>query len=233
MMTTRLLLALVLTAFLNLGITWAQTSDTSAKIRTKVEPKVSKISSLGDKMSVIVKVGKDGEVVAVLAVFGPDSVCSNITTQEVVKLRDAAREAALFTHFDPARNNGLPVESVEVIEFEFPTIGSPIPKPDPLSISLWRSQATTQTPGLVAGKPKSIPKPPYPTSARPLRAAGAVSVQVVIETDGNVWSALPVSGHPLLRNAARDAACRATFTPTYVNGAPIRASAILTYNFVP
>ncbi len=72
--------------------------------------------------------------------------------------------------------------------------------------------------GVLNGKATSLPKPPYPPAARAVRAAGAVSVQVLIDESGNVVSASAVSGHPLLRAAAVQAARGAKFSPTQLSG---------------
>ena len=100
---------------------------------------------------------------------------------------------------------------------------APKPKPVPKQISG----------GVLNGKATSLPKPPYPPAARAVRAAGAVSVQVLIDESGNVVSASPVSGHPLLRAAAAQAARGAKFSPTMLSGQPVKVSGVITYNFVP
>jgi TonB family protein len=87
--------------------------------------------------------------------------------------------------------------------------------------------------GVLNGKAMSLPKPPYPPAARAVRASGAVTVQVLIDEQGNVVSANAVSGHPLLRAAAVQAARAATFSPTYLEGRPVKVSGVITYNFVP
>lgn len=87
--------------------------------------------------------------------------------------------------------------------------------------------------GVLNGKATSLPKPPYPPAARAVRAAGAVSVQVLIDENGNVVSASAVSGHPLLRAAAVQAARGARFSPTKLSGQPVKVSGVITYNFVP
>jgi protein TonB len=87
--------------------------------------------------------------------------------------------------------------------------------------------------GVLNGKATSLPKPPYPPAARAVRAAGAVSVQVLIDENGNVVSASAVSGHPLLRAAAAAAARGAKFSPTQLSGQPVKVSGVITYNFVP
>ncbi len=86
--------------------------------------------------------------------------------------------------------------------------------------------------GVLNGKAISLPKPPYPAAARAVGASGAVSVQVLINENGDVVSASAVSGHPLLRAAAAEAARGAKFSPTQLQGMPVKVSGIITYNFV-
>lgn len=97
------------------------------------------------------------------------------------------------------------------------------PKPRPKQISG----------GVLNGKATSLPKPPYPPAARAVRASGAVSVQVLIDESGSVVSASAVSGHPLLRAAAVQAARGARFSPTMLSGQAVKVSGVITYNFVP
>lgn len=87
--------------------------------------------------------------------------------------------------------------------------------------------------GVLNGKAISLPKPPYPPAARAVRASGAVSIQVLIDTTGDVFSAHAVSGHPLLRSVSVTAACGARFAPTTLEGNPVKVSGVITYNFVP
>ena len=87
--------------------------------------------------------------------------------------------------------------------------------------------------GVLNGKATSLPKPPYPAAARAVRAAGAVNVQVTISESGSVVSASAVSGHPLLRQAAEQAARSARFAPTLLSGQPVSVTGVIVYNFVP
>ncbi len=103
----------------------------------------------------------------------------------------------------------------------------PPPPPPP------KAAPKTISGGVLNGKATSLPKPPYPAAARAVRAAGAVSVQVLISETGSVVSANAVSGHPLLRPAAVAAARGARFSPTLLSGQAVKVSGVITYNFVP
>lgn len=87
--------------------------------------------------------------------------------------------------------------------------------------------------GILNGKAVSLPKPEYPAAAKAVKAGGTVSVQVMVDEEGNVISAEAVSGHPLLRSASETAARGAKFSPTLLSGQLVKISGVLTYNFVP
>lgn len=86
--------------------------------------------------------------------------------------------------------------------------------------------------GLLNGKAISLPKAVYPKKAKSAHASGLVTVQVTIDESGKVISAHVVSGHPLLQQAAMEAAYQANFTPTLLMGQPVKVTGIITYNFV-
>jgi periplasmic protein TonB len=86
--------------------------------------------------------------------------------------------------------------------------------------------------GVLNGKAVRLVQPPYPAIARSARASGQVRVQIVIDENGNVISATPVSGHPLLQGAAVSAARSSKFTPTKLSGMPVKVSGVIIYNFV-
>lgn len=110
--------------------------------------------------------------------------------------------------------------------------GSAAPPPPPPPPAK-KEPPKTISGGVLNGKATSLPKPPYPPAARAVRAAGAVSVQVLISETGSVISANAVSGHPLLRPAAVAAARGAKFSPTLLSGQAVKVSGVITYNFVP
>jgi TonB family protein len=107
-----------------------------------------------------------------------------------------------------------------------------------LALGLLVSLANAQDPpktlsgGILNGKAISLPKPSYPPAARAVGASGAVSVQVLINENGDVISATAISGHPLLRAASVEAARGAKFSPTQLQGSPVKVAGVITYNFV-
>jgi protein TonB len=81
------------------------------------------------------------------------------------------------------------------------------------------------------GKAISLPKPAYPPIAKSAHASGTVVVQVTIDETGKVISAKAISGHPLLQQAAVQAAYQARFSPTQLSGQPVKVTGQINYNF--
>lgn len=77
-------------------------------------------------------------------------------------------------------------------------------------------------------KPVSLPKPPYPPAARAVRAKGDVTVEARIDSGGQVISAEALTGHPLLRRAAEQAAKASRFEASSAKQPPY---VILIYRF--
>lgn len=71
----------------------------------------------------------------------------------------------------------------------------------------------------------------YPPIARSTGIEGVVEVQIVVDEQGNVIAAEVLSGHPLLRQAALEAARQWKFRPTMLNDQPIKVSGILKFTF--
>jgi protein TonB len=112
---------------------------------------------------------------------------------------------------------------------------------EPVAVSMAAQEAPPPPPmrscnfkvsgGILNGKAASLPQPEYPPIARDARARGTVAVEVLVDEDGDVVSAKAVSGHPLLQQAAVDAARRARFSPTRLSGRPVKVSGVVTYDF--
>src|SRR5262249_6228271 len=84
---------------------------------------------------------------------------------------------------------------------------------------------------LTQGRALRKVEPPYPTLARQGRVQGMVQVQIAISETGEVTDVTLLSGHPFLCDAAMRAAKQWLFKPTELNGRPVRAIGLITFNF--
>jgi periplasmic protein TonB len=73
--------------------------------------------------------------------------------------------------------------------------------------------------------------PSYPELARRARIQGKVVLECIIDTDGRVTDIRVASGNPLLAEAATDAVRRWIYSPTTLNGQPIRVILTVTVKF--
>ena len=87
--------------------------------------------------------------------------------------------------------------------------------------------------GVLNGKALALPQPAYPALARAAHVSGTVTVQVLIDEQGNVSAAHAVDGHPLLQAVCVAAARQARFSPTLLEGEPVKVTGVIQYNFVP
>jgi len=118
---------------------------------------------------------------------------------------------------------------------EAPPPPPPTPTPTPVV-----KPAATPTPDTVVrlsskltqGRVLRRVQPPYPAIARQARIQGTVQVQIGISETGAVTDVILLSGHPLLRDAALQAAKQWLFIPTELNGQRVRAIGVLTFKFV-
>ena len=85
--------------------------------------------------------------------------------------------------------------------------------------------------GVLNGTAVSLPSPAYPETARRMRIAGVVIVQVVLDETGKVISAHSTDGPPPLREAAVQAARKARFSPTKLSGQPVKVTGVINYKF--
>ncbi|MFL6254614.1 MAG: energy transducer TonB [Pyrinomonadaceae bacterium] len=110
-----------------------------------------------------------------------------------------------------------------------PPAAIPTPKPAP---PRQETRLITLTSTIISSKAIEKPAPPYPAIAKAANVQGTVAVQIVIDEQGKVISAKAMSGHPLLMNAAVQAAYRARFTPTLLGGQPVKVTGSIAYNFL-
>ena len=103
------------------------------------------------------------------------------------------------------------------------------PEPPPIVKPPTTERVTSK---ILIAKIISMPQPAYPRMAKDTHTQGPVNIQILVDEQGKVISAQVVSGNPMLSFAAKDAAMRARFTPTVLNGQPVKIQGVITYNFV-
>lgn len=82
-------------------------------------------------------------------------------------------------------------------------------------------------------KPIFLPQPDYPATPRTAKISGKVTVEILIDENGNVERAKAVSGHPLLRAEAETVAKLSIFPPQTLSGTPIKVRSVIVYKFNP
>ena len=73
--------------------------------------------------------------------------------------------------------------------------------------------------------------PVYPAAAKSMRTTGMVTVNVLIDEQGNVAEIQNVTGPGLLQSAAKDAIRRWHFKPFVRDGQPVKATGFVSFNF--
>jgi TonB family protein len=185
-------------------------------------PKEALALALGNDIQVTMSVDAQGNATYV-SVSGPSFPCSEFNDGGITKLRQAAVDAAKKAHFEAATKDGKPIESSALITFHVPDApefadndpGKPSPSESVLN-----------------GRAISLPKPAYPAKVRQMMAQGKVSIETLISEQGRVLAVAPKEGNDLLYKTAMIAACGAKFSPTLINGQPIKVHGVITYNFV-
>jgi TonB family protein len=85
--------------------------------------------------------------------------------------------------------------------------------------------------GVTPAKAINKIQPSYPAIAKAANASGPVHVEILVSETGEVLEAHAVGGHPLLHDAAVQAARGWTFKPAEVSGRAVKTRGILTFNF--
>ena len=234
----KVIFTLAIAFIIGIGVVAAQTpvvksinggvlNGKATSLPTPVYPEGVRLAGIGGTVAVDVVIDENGQVISAVAdpVNQRKAYDANGAAMETppldAALRQAAENAAWLAKFSPTLLSGMPVRVSGRVVYNFVAKGEGLvvesarPAMDPLPTGpVINSEAT------------SMPPPAYPAAARAVKADGTVVVRVEIDTDGNVTSAAVISGHPLLRSAAQQAAKEAKFKP-----AEAGRSGVVVYNF--
>lgn len=170
--------------------------------------------------------------IAMASINQPEAMPDQVSTERVVNLplppgpvrltgRDWDPTPTGGTGSQPGEGRQISQPTQVVIPDEPPPAPTPAPAPKILRVS-----------EILNSKAMNLPKPPYPQMAKIARVQGKVVVQVLIDESGKVISAKALDGPPLLIVESQRAAFQARFSPTLINGQPVKVSGVITYNFV-
>ncbi|MBX7174815.1 MAG: energy transducer TonB [Pyrinomonadaceae bacterium] len=179
-------------------------------------PKAAKEEGASGEVKVEVLIDEKGEVISAKAVSGNEL------------LRKNSEEAALASKFSPTNLVGNPVKVTGIVVYNF-TTGESSASNNKDEVSKNKDFIYS---GILNNKALSLPKPEYPSEAKAAKTEGTVVVEVTINEDGKVISAMGFSDHELLRKEALKAAIKAKFSPFNLEGKPVKVKGILIYNFV-
>ena len=155
-------------------------------------PEANKII-YGDAVDVQFVVDTTGSVTQAVA-YGPLAPCSNLEDKIAKSIAEAAVVAAKATVFEPILKNGKPVEFRLTTTYKLP-VSDPPAREVPNSVR----------------KVRYLAIPEYPAAAKNKNIQGEVKILVLIDEQGNVLSAGPLSGHPALIAGAVGPSCKARF----------------------
>ena len=129
-------------------------------------------------------------------------------------------------HANNSNSNASGTENTSAKNSNTPTLEQAPPppgkKPTPPPISA----------GVLNGKAIKLVQPTYPPIAKAAHVSGQVTIQVMVDENGDVFAATAISGHPLLLAAAITAARASKFSPTKLAGKPVKVTGLVVYNFV-
>ena len=91
-----------------------------------------------------------------------------------------------------------------------------------------QARAQTAQGGEINRRAKNQVQPSYPELARKMKITGTVKIEVTVAPNGSVKEARVVGGHPVLANAALDAAKKWRFEP-----APAESTGVIEFKFEP
>ncbi len=151
-----------------------------------------------------------------------------VTSRPLVPYGGPSAPSGLFSD---GKGSGIPGSGNVLGDTPPPPEPKPTPKPTPTPEI--KSQTPTKvSEGVLQGKAIRKIKPNYPAIAKSVRASGMVQVVVTISEEGRVIDANAISGHPMLRPAAVEAARQWVFTPTLLSNIPVKVQGVLSFNFL-
>jgi len=103
----------------------------------------------------------------------------------------------------------------------------------PVAATASPTLAATISKGVTRGALRHRVEPVYPPQAQALGLTGSVVLEATVSEEGTVQALNLVSGHPILARAAMDAVKQWRYSPSLLDGKPVKVTTKITVNFAP
>lgn len=186
-----------------------------------------KATHIAGQVVVWMVIDKEGNVAQAIPVARDLANRKSINADDL-RLRDAAANAAKQWKYRPYRTAGGELAEVGtsvVLKFDFtaePAVASAASAP---------SVIAHLEPGIAGAHKIHDVAPVYPQMARIAHVHGDVLLSAIINKHGDVENLRPISGHPILIQAARDAVRQWKYTPFTTNGEPVEVETVVKVSF--
>jgi TonB family protein len=172
------------------------------------------LNDRGQVAGIVVRVVDNGETV---------NLVGSVSSINSVRLAEPKCSTAASDEPIPQRTAGGLVGSGPIAGIPAGGAGSPSASSMP--------QIIRKSGGVLQGSALRRAEPLYPPLAKAARVSGSVVVEVTVDQEGDVISSRAISGHPLLKDAAVNAAHGWKFSPTMLQGIPVKVIGTITFNF--
>ena len=201
--------------------------DRAPRVLSQPQFKLSEEASaagIDGVLGVSLTIDKTGTVQKVVILGGPAWPCGAPEPKAQLNgVREAVKKQLLATTFAPPLKDGKPSETELTLQFAIGEAYRSVEREE--DAKKRGAEVNLVDAGMIRGRAIRLEKPAL------IGMSGSVVVRAQIDERGNVAHAGAISGHPHLQENARTAACKSTFSPTVINGKPVKVTGTLTYDF--
>lgn len=173
-------------------------------------------------------IDESGKVKDVILHGGAAWLCSaSSPPSEAKEVEEAVKKHLRSITFTPAMKDGKPRKVDVTLDFAIGEAYKRAVERDKAKQAIASGKQQVVKGGVVNGRAATLPKPQF------TGVTGFVVIQVLIDENGLVEKAGVRTGYPRsLFPSARSAACNAKFSPTIIEGKPVRVTGMITYRYV-
>ncbi|HRH45980.1 MAG TPA: energy transducer TonB [Pyrinomonadaceae bacterium] len=169
-----------------------------------------------------IAVNASGTVGVLVAIDEEGNVVNAVAKSGHLLLRLESVKAAMKSKFVTTMLSGKPTSVTGIIQYNYISYFPP---------QKYQNEYQSKK-EIVVGKPIKLLRPPFPQCNCKFSNNYITVVQFIVNESGNVESAKAMTGHIALKQASEVAVRNSKFSISKVNGEPVKAIGIITYDFV-